>query len=96
VTVTVTNTGTRKGAEVAEVYAALPASADEAWKRLIAYKKVDLAPGESRTVTMDVDPLYLSVWDEAAKQWTRPAGEYRVMAGGSSVDLPLTATVALR
>ena len=96
VTLTVTNTGARSGAEIAEVYAALPASAGENWNRLIGYDKVDLAPGASKTVTIDVDPLYLSTWDEAAKRWTRTAGEYRVMAGGSSQDLPLTATVALR
>lgn len=96
VSVTVKNTGTRSGAEVAEVYAVLPASAGESWKRLIAYKKVQLAPGESKTATMEVDPLYLSVWDEAAKKWTRPAGEYRVMAGGSSVDLPLEKTITLK
>lgn len=95
VTLTVTNTGSRKGAEVAEVYAALPESASEPWKRLIGYRKVELAPGESKTVTMDVDPVYLSIWDEAAKSWKRPAGEYRVMAGGSSEDLPLHTTVQL-
>jgi beta-glucosidase len=45
VSVTVTNTGARAGAEIAEVYAALPESASEPWKRLIAYKKVDLGCG---------------------------------------------------
>lgn len=96
VTLTVTNTGSRAGAEIAEVYAALPASAGEPWKRLIAYKKVELAPGESRTVTMDVDPMYESIWDVAAKRWTRPAGEYKVMAGPSSAETPLEATFAVR
>ncbi|HEY4010380.1 MAG TPA: glycoside hydrolase family 3 C-terminal domain-containing protein, partial [Acidobacteriaceae bacterium] len=96
VTLTVTNTGSRAGADIAEVYAALPESAGEPWKRLIAYKKVELAPGESKTVTMDVDPIYISIWDVAAKRWTRPDGEYRVMAGGSSADLPLNATFRVR
>ncbi|HXS11079.1 MAG TPA: glycoside hydrolase family 3 C-terminal domain-containing protein [Acidobacteriaceae bacterium] len=96
VTLTVKNAGARAGAEVAEVYAALPQSADEPWKRLIAYKKVELAPGESKTVTMDVDPMYESIWDVAAKRWTRPSGEYKVMAGGSSAELPLEATFTVR
>ncbi len=96
VTLTVKNTGARAGAEVAEAYATLPASAGEPWKRLIAYKKVELAPGESKTVTMDVDPTYESIWDVAAKRWTRPSGEYRVMAGGSSAELPLDATFSVR
>jgi len=96
VSVTITNTGTRAGAEVAEVYATLPASADEPWKRLIAYKKVELAPGESKTVTMDIDPTYESIWDVSANRWTRPNGEYHVMAGGSSADTPIEATFAVR
>lgn len=96
VKVTVTNTGSRAGAEVAEVYASLPESAGEPWKRLIGYRKVELGPGESKTLTMDVDPVYLSIWDVAAKSWKRPAGEYRVMAGGSSEDLPLQTTVRMR
>ena len=96
VTLTVTNTGERAGAEVAEVYATLPQSAGEPWKRLIAYRKVELAPGESKTVTMDVDPTYESIWDVAAKRWTRPSGEYRVMAGPSSAELPLEATFLVR
>jgi beta-glucosidase len=96
VTLTVKNTGARAGAEIAEVYATLPQSADEPWKRLIAYKKVELAPGESKTVTMDVDPTYESIWDVAAKRWTRPSGEYKVMAGPSSSELPLEATFSVR
>lgn len=96
VTLTVTNTGARAGAEVAEVYATLPSSANEPWKRLIAFRRVKLAPGESKTVTMDVDPTYESIWDVAAKRWTRLSGEYKVMAGGSSAELPLSASFSVR
>jgi beta-glucosidase len=96
VTLTVKNTGARAGSEIAEVYVTLPQSANEPWKRLIAYKKVELAPGESRTVTMEVDPTYESIWDVTAKRWTRPSGEYKVMAGGSSAELPLEATFSVR
>ena len=96
VTLTVKNTGARAGAEVAEVYATLPQSAGEPWNRLIAYKKIELAPGESKTVTMDVDPTYESIWDVAGKRWTRPSGEYKVMAGPSSSELPLEATFSVR
>jgi beta-glucosidase len=96
VTLTVKNNGTRAGAEVAEVYATLPASAGEPWKRLIAYKKVELAAGESKTLTVDVDPTYESIWDVAAKRWTRPSGEYKVMAGPSSAETPLEATFSVR
>jgi beta-glucosidase len=96
VTLTVTNTGARAGADIAEVYVTLPASAGESWKRLIGYRKVELAPGESKTVTMDVDPIYVSIWDVAGKHWTRPSGEYHVMAGASSSETPLEATFSVR
>ena len=45
-------TGKRKGAEVAEVYAAIPDAAGEPWKRLVGWQKVELAPGESRELTV--------------------------------------------
>ncbi|HEX5226201.1 MAG TPA: glycoside hydrolase family 3 C-terminal domain-containing protein, partial [Bryobacteraceae bacterium] len=61
VTFTVTNTGDRAGAEVAEVYASLPAAAAEPPKRLVGWSKVPLKPGESKEVTVDVDGKYLSI-----------------------------------
>jgi hypothetical protein len=52
VTFQVTNTGARAGAEIAEVYATLPGAAGEPFKRLVAWEKVRLAPGESKSVTL--------------------------------------------
>jgi beta-glucosidase len=91
---TVKNTGARKGAEIAELYAQLPDSAGEP-KRLVAWQKVELEAGESRTLDLPIDPLYLSIWDERSNKFVRPSGAYRMMGGGSSVDLPLTAKVNL-
>ena len=93
---TVTNTGQRRGSEVAEVYAALPESAGEPPKRLVGWEKMDLAAGESRKVHVAIDPTYLSIWDVAGKRWVRPAGTYTMMAGGSSADLGRKATVSLK
>ena len=95
VSLMVANTGKRAGSEIAEVYAALPESAGEPPKRLIAWQKVELAPGESRTLHMSIDAKYLSIWDVAGKKWVRPAGVYRVMAGGSSAELPVSANVTM-
>src|SRR5579885_3126805 len=64
VTFTVKNTGKRAGAEIAEVYAVLPEAAGEPFKRLVGWQKVSLQPGESKTVTVTVDPLMLSIFDE--------------------------------
>jgi beta-glucosidase len=86
----VKNTGKRAGKEIAEVYAALPASAGEPPKRLIGWQKVDLAAGESKTVNLTIDPLYLSIFDEAKDSFEVSGGTYKIWAGGSSKSLPLT------
>jgi beta-glucosidase len=96
VTFTVANTGARAGAEIAEVYAALPASTQEPPKRLVGWSKVKLEPGEKRTVTLEIEPKYLSIFDEAKDAWSLVPGEYTFLVGGSSQDLPLQATVNLK
>jgi beta-glucosidase len=89
VTFTVTNTGKRAGAEVAEVYAMLPNAAEEPPKRLVGFDKVMLAPGESREVTIAIDSLYLSVYDEASGKMKVVVGDYTFAVGGSSQSLAL-------
>lgn len=96
VTFTLTNTGSRAGAEIAEVYAALPASAQEPPKRLVGFTKVKLDPKGKQTVTIDVDRKYLSIWDEQKDAWSLVPGEYTILVGGSSDKLPLKATVKLQ
>jgi beta-glucosidase len=90
------NTGKRAGQEVAQVYLSLPASANEPPKRLIGWEKVDLQPGESKIVTLKIDPLYVSIFDTANDRWSIVPGEYKVMAGPSSATLPLATTVSLK
>ncbi len=91
----VKNTGKRAGAEVAEVYAMLPAAADEPPKRLVGFDKVMLQPGESREVSIDIDPLYLSVYDEGSNTMKMVPGAYTFAVGGSSQTLPLKQEVTL-
>jgi beta-glucosidase len=96
VSFTLANTGGRNGAEVAEVYAALPASAEEPPKRLVGFTKVKLDAGEKRTVTVEVDPKYLSIFDVKKNGWTLVPGDYTIMVGGSSQDFPLKQVVTLK
>ncbi len=96
VTFTVTNTGSRAGVEIAQVYAALPASANEPPKRLVGWSRVALNPGESKQVTLSIDPMYLSIFDEAANHFRLVAGSYTFLAGGSSQSLPLHQSVQLQ
>jgi beta-glucosidase len=90
VRVTVTNTGRRRGAEVPQVYVSFPAEAGEPPKRLVAFEKVWLEPGQRKVVTMVVDPAApnhpFGVWEEAAKRWRTPAGRYDNTVGTSSAD----------
>jgi beta-glucosidase len=92
---TVTNNGSRAGAEVAEVYASLPASANEPPKRLVGWSKVQLNAGESKEVSLDIDPKYLSIFDVKQHGWQLVPGEYGFMVGGSSQSLPLKQSVSL-
>jgi beta-glucosidase len=90
---TVRNTGSQAGTEIAQVYVALPATAKEDYKRMVAWQRVKLAPGESKEVTLKLDPLYLSVFNTDNNAWQLLPGEYRVLAGASSQQTPLTATL---
>jgi len=96
VSFTLTNIGTREGAEITEVYAALPESAQEPPKRLVGFSKVKLSAGAKQTVTIDIDPKYLSIFDEAKDAWSLIPGDYTIMVGGSSDKLPLKATINLK
>jgi len=91
VSFTVRNTGKRAGAEIAQVYVGLPAAAQEPPKRLVAWEKVRLAPGESKTVTLSLDPKFLSIFNEQKDGWELLPGEYTFFVGGSSRETPLTA-----
>ncbi len=96
VTFTVTNTGNRAGAEVAEVYASLPAAAAEPPKRLVGFSKVKLNAGESKEVSVDVDPKFLSIFNVEKNGWQLLPGDYGFMVGGSSQNLPLKQSINLK
>ena len=93
VTFTVKNTGKRAGTETAQVYASLPEAAAEPPNRLVGWTKVDLAPGESKQVSVPVSREMLSIYDEASDSWKLVPGSYVIHAGSSSRDLPLEKTV---
>jgi beta-glucosidase len=77
----VKNTGKRAGTEVAQVYVMLPSAAGEPFKRLAAWERVPLKPGESKMVTLPLDPLYLSIFNAEKDGWELVAGDYKAFAG---------------
>jgi beta-glucosidase len=95
VSFTVRNTGKRAGTEIAQVYASLPDAAGEPPKRLIGWTRVELAPGESKKVSVAVDQDHLTIYDESSDSWKLIPGGYNVMVGGSSQDLPLHQQITL-
>jgi len=96
VSFTVTNTGNRAGAEIAEVYASLPAAAAEPPKRLVGWNKVTLNAGESKEVAVEVDPKYLSIFNVQQNGWQLLPGDYTFMVGDSSQNLPLKQSISFK
>jgi len=96
VSFTVTNTGSRAGAEIGEVYATLPSSTGEPPKRLVGFRKVKLNAGESKELSVEVDPKYLSIFSVDRNAWQLVPGDYTFLVGGSSQELPLKESVNLK
>jgi beta-glucosidase len=93
---TVTNTSSRAGSEIAEVYAALPAATAEPPKRLVGWSKVKLNPAESKEVVVEIDPLYLSIFNADRNAWQVVPGEYTFLVGGSSQSQRLKQSLSLK
>ncbi|KAJ4138466.1 hypothetical protein NW768_002300 [Fusarium equiseti] len=94
----VTNTGSRAGSQVVQVYVAPPSTASigRPVKELKAFRKIHLEAHESAEVSIEFDKvLSTSFWDEARNKWCSEAGEYKVMIGTSSQDTRLEAAFAV-
>jgi beta-glucosidase len=94
VSFTVKNSGKRRGTETAEVYASLPEVTAEPPKRLVGWTRVELAPGESKQVSVPVSRDRLRVYDEASDSWKLVPGNYLIRVGSSSQNLPLQQTLS--
>ena len=94
VSFTLTNAGAVPGAEVAQLYFTPPESGYYRPRlNLCGFARVQLDPGESRRVRIDLDPGALAVWTEAG--WRTPGGAYRLKLGSSSADIRLEADLEL-
>jgi beta-glucosidase len=85
----VKNTGDRSGAEVAQVYLELPASTGEPPRRLVGWDKLSLHPGQTRRVSLDIEPERLAYWNVATHAWAIAPGTYKIFVGSSSRDIRL-------
>ena len=94
VTLTVTNTGKRAGAEIVQLYVAKPgAEVLRPAQELKGFAKVQLQPGESKTVTILLDDKAFRYWNTKTDSWEVEGGSYELRVGASSADIRLTAVV---
>ena len=99
ITASVTNTGPVAGAEVVQVYLGVPMEGQPR-KRLVGFQKVYVEPGESKPVTITIDPAAtnhpFSVWDYCTRSFVIKPGEYTLYVGNSADKTPYTAALAIR
>ena len=81
---TVTNTSQRAGADVPQVY--LVSVGGKAEPRLLGFRRVQLKPGETQTVRLNIDPRLLARFDEAGGRWRQAGGSYKLVLARSALD----------
>jgi beta-glucosidase len=86
----ITNTGSREGSDVGQVYVAFPSAAGEPPQQLKGFQKVQLASGASQRVTVDLDARAFQIWSTAGHGWRTIPGCYRVTVARSSRDPQLS------
>ena len=90
VNVTVKNTGDKAGAEVVQLYVNdAEASVERPVRELKGFQKVYLEPGEARKLSFTVTPADLSFFDAEAHDWKLEPGDFHILLGTSSEDLPI-------
>ena len=96
VSVDVTNTGNMAGKEVVQLYVKdCTSSAIRPEKELKGFKKVFLNPGETKTVTMELDKRSFAWYNTELHDWFAASGEYKLLVGTSSRDIHLEGRIHL-
>ena len=96
ISVDVTNTGKRRGDEVVQLYVKhLNSGVDRPLKELKAFRRVTLAPGQTRTVVLPLKAETLAYWDMARQRWEVEADQVSLMVGSSSADVKSDKTVTV-
>ena len=97
VTFTITNTGSRAGAEIAQLYVAkADAAVFRPEKELKGFVKVFLQAGERKTVTIPLDDKAFRYWNVKTDRWETEGGSYQLLVGASVQDIRLRAEVSVQ
>ncbi|MDG4857562.1 glycoside hydrolase family 3 C-terminal domain-containing protein, partial [Streptomyces sp. T-3] len=96
-TVRITNSGTRTGREVVQIYLVAPAEdrVERPARRLAGFASVEAGPGESVEVRIELPGRAFEIWDEALNSWTFVSGAYEVQASHSLTDVRLAAALTV-
>jgi len=95
-TLKVKNTGKYAGKETIQLYVSKTGSAVErADKELKAFTKVNIAAGETASVTLSIPVKDLAYYDEKTNKWVVEPGEYKLLAGKSSKDIEQSGTISI-
>lgn len=96
-TVTVKNTGSKRGAETVQLYIKdKKSSVDRPVKELKGFKKVWLEPGEQKDVDMTIDNNALAYYDETTGTWKSENGEFEALVGNASDNIMLKSRFMLK
>ena len=96
VVATIKNTGCREGAEIAELYVSeLHPAVPRPPRELKAFRRINLRPGEARSVSFDLDQDAFSYYDELGHRWKTNPGDFEIGVGASSRDIRLKTTVSV-
>lgn len=88
ITIPVTNTGNREGAEIVQLYISdLKSSLPRPIKELKGFKKIMLAPGETKDVVFTVDKNALHYYDDTKQTWIVESGKFEAIVGASATDI---------
>lgn len=88
ITLPVTNTGSREGSEVIQLYISdLKSSLPRPVKELKSFSKTKLAPGETREITFTIGKEALSFFDDIRHEWVAEPGKFEAWIGASSTDI---------
>ena len=93
----VSNTGSRAGAEIAQLYLTFPPipEGNEPARQLKGFKRIELQAGESKLVELPIESRDFSYWSKQQHNWAIGHGNFQVAVGASSMDTPLNETIVL-
>ncbi|MFT5210464.1 MAG: beta-glucosidase [Flavobacterium sp.] len=95
--VTISNCGQTTGKEVIQIYShALNPSVSQPKQKLIGFKKVELTPGETKTVSIELDDMAFCYWHVGEQRWLLDQGTYRISAASSSTQIHLSEDVIIQ